>query len=274
MKIAVTYENGRIFQHFGHTEEFKIYETDNGEIISAEVISTDGQGHSALADFLFNNNISSVICGGIGGGAVNALAEAGIKVYAGVAGDADAAVIALLKNELDYVQDANCDHHHECTDHECESSCSNFNYVRKRLKKQADIKEETVMNEVCEFLKKVGTYYLATVDGDQPRVRPFGTANIFDGKLYIQTGKSKDVAKQLLANPKAEICAYAEGKWLRIAGELILDDRIEAKKSMLDAHPNLRAMYDENDDNTAVFYFKDATATFSSFTEAPKVVKF
>ena len=216
-------------------------------------------------------------CLAIGGGAVNALSDAGIKIFAGVQGDTDAAVIALLKDELDYDTESNCDHHdHECSDHSCDhnNSCSGFNYVRKRLKKQDEIKEETIMNEVCEFLKKVGTYYLATVDGDQPRVRPFGTANIFDGKLYIQTGKSKDVAKQLLANPKAEICAYAEGKWLRIAGELILDDRIEAKKSMLDAHPSLRKMYSEDDDNTAVFYFQNATATFSSFTEAPKVVKF
>ena len=130
------------------------------------------------------------------------------------------------------------------------------------------------MNEVCEFIKKCGTYYLATVDGDQPRVRPFGTANIFDGKLYIQTGKSKDIAKQLLANPKAELCCFTEGKWLRVAGKLILDERIEAKKDMLDNYPNLRSMYDENDDNTAVFYFEDATATFSSFTEAPRVIKF
>lgn len=126
------------------------------------------------------------------------------------------------------------------------------------------------VEKACEFLKSAGTYYLATVDGDQPRVRPFGTANIFEGKLYIQTGLKKDVAKQLLANPKAEICAFAGGKWIRIAGELVLDERVEAQKSMLDAHPNLRGMYAEGDGNTAVFCFKNATATIASFTEAPE----
>ena len=126
------------------------------------------------------------------------------------------------------------------------------------------------MEKAYEFLKSAGTYYLATVEGDQPRVRPFGTVNVFEGKLYIQTGLKKDVAKQLLANPKAEICAFKGGKWIRIAGKLILDERIEAQKSMLDAYPNLRGMYAEGDGNTAVFYFKDATATISSFTEAPE----
>lgn len=130
------------------------------------------------------------------------------------------------------------------------------------------------MEKVCEFLKNAGTYYLATVEGDQPRVRPFGTAHIFEGKLYIQTGKKKSVSKQLKENPKAEICAFKDGKWLRVAGELVEDDRTEARKSMLDAYPNLRAMYDENDGNTQVFYFKNASATFSSFTAEPQVVTF
>lgn len=130
------------------------------------------------------------------------------------------------------------------------------------------------MEKVCNFLKSAGAYYLATVEGDQPRVRPFGTAHIFDGKLYIQTGKAKPVSKQLGTNPKAEICAFKDGVWLRVAGELIEDDRVEAKKSMLDAYPDLRAMYNENDDNTQVLYFKNATATFSSFTSAPEVIKF
>lgn len=130
------------------------------------------------------------------------------------------------------------------------------------------------MEKVYEFLKNAETYYLATVEGDQPRVRPFGTINIFEGKLYIQTGKAKPVSKQLKANPKAEICAYKDGKWLRIAAELVEDDRVEARKAMLDAYPNLRAMYDENDGNTQVLYLKNATATFSSFTEAPEVVEF
>lgn len=130
------------------------------------------------------------------------------------------------------------------------------------------------MNKVCDFLKKAETYYLATIDGDQPRVRPFGTVNIFDGKLYIQTGKSKSVSKQLKENPKAEICAFKDGTWLRLSGELVEDDRTEAKKSMLDAYPYLRKMYDENDGNTQVFYFKNAKATFSSFNEPSETVCF
>ena len=130
------------------------------------------------------------------------------------------------------------------------------------------------MEKVCEFLKSAGAYYLATVEGDQPRVRPFGTAHIFEGKLYIQTGKVKPVSKQLAANPKCEICAFKDGAWLRVAGELVEDDRVEAKRSMLDAYPNLRGMYDENDGNTQVLYFKNAVATFSSFTAAPEVVEF
>lgn len=130
------------------------------------------------------------------------------------------------------------------------------------------------MKRVCDFLKNAEVYYLATVEGDQPRVRPFGTAHIFEDKLYIQTGKAKSVSSQLKANPKAEICAFKDGAWLRLAGELVEDDRVEARKSMLDAYPDLRAMYDENDGNTQVLYFKNATATFSSFTAAPEVVEF
>lgn len=130
------------------------------------------------------------------------------------------------------------------------------------------------MERVCEFLKSAGTYYLATAEGDQPRVRPFGTAHIFEGKLYIQTGKSKPVSHQIASNPKVEICAFKDGTWLRVSGELAEDDRAEARKSMLDAYPELRAMYDENDGNTQVFYFKNATAVFSSFTSEPETVTF
>ncbi len=130
------------------------------------------------------------------------------------------------------------------------------------------------MQEVHDFIKACGTYYLATVEGDQPRLRPFGTINIFDGKLYIQTGKIKPTYKQLIANPKAELCCFKDGTWLRLAGELIPDERVEAKKDMLDKSPNLRSMYDENDDNCIVFYFQNATATFSSFTSEPKVITF
>ena len=130
------------------------------------------------------------------------------------------------------------------------------------------------MERVCQFLKDAGVYYLATVEGDQPRVRPFGTAHIFEGKLYIQTGKVKPTSKQLLANPKAEICAFNNGAWIRIAGELIEDDRNEARKSMLDAYPNLRGMYHEEDGNTQVLYFRNATATISSFSAAPEIITF
>ena len=130
------------------------------------------------------------------------------------------------------------------------------------------------MERVCAFLKEVGVYYLATVEGDQPRVRPFGTAHIFEGQLYIQTGKVKPTSRQLAANPKAEISAFHNGTWIRVAGELIEDDRVEARKSMLDAYPNLRHMYDENDGNTQVLYFKNAVATFSSFTAAPETIEF
>lgn len=130
------------------------------------------------------------------------------------------------------------------------------------------------MEKVLEFLKEAGTYYLATVEGDQPRVRPFGTAHVFEGKLYIQTGKVKDVSKQLMANPKAEICAFKNGEWIRIAGELIEDDRVEARQSMLDDYPSLHKMYSADDGNTQVFYFKNATATISSFTHEPEVIKF
>ncbi len=130
------------------------------------------------------------------------------------------------------------------------------------------------MEKVVEFLKKAETYYLATIDGDQARVRPFGTVNVFEGKLYIQTGKVKDVSKQIHSNPKVEICAFKDGDWLRVAGTLVEDDRREARQSMLDAYPSLQGMYSADDGNTEVFYFKDATATFSSFTKAPEVVKF
>ena len=130
------------------------------------------------------------------------------------------------------------------------------------------------MEKIVRFLKDAGTYYLATVERDQPRVRPFGTAHMFEGKLYIQTGKAKPVSKQIAANPKVEICAFKDGTWLRLAGEMAEDERVAAKKSMLDAYPELRAMYDENDGNTQVFYFKNGIATFSSFTAAPKVIEF
>ena len=130
------------------------------------------------------------------------------------------------------------------------------------------------MKEVEKFLKEAETDYFAKVEGDQPRVRPFGTVHIFEDKLYIQTGKKKDVSKQLHANPKVELCAFKGGEWIRVAGELVEDDRIEARQSMLDAYPSLQQMYSADDGNTEVFYFKNATATISSFTHEPVVIKF
>ena len=132
----------------------------------------------------------------------------------------------------------------------------------------------SAINEVCDFLQACGTYYLATVEGDQPRVRPFGTANLFEGKLYIQTGKVKEVSKQIAANPKAELCAFADGQWLRVACELVRDDRLEAKRHMLDNYPQLKAMYAAEDENTEVLYLKNATAVFSSFAAPPRTVTF
>ena len=131
------------------------------------------------------------------------------------------------------------------------------------------------MKRVYDFLKEAGTYYLATMDGNQPRVRPFGTVNIFEDKLYIQTGKGKSVAKQIAADPKVEICAMKGDEWIRVAATLVEDDRVEAQESMLNAYPNLRAMYKAGSDgNTIVYYLKDAVATISSFSHMPTKIKF
>ena len=127
MRIAVTYENGEIFQHFGHTEQFKFYDTENGTVIATQVVGTNGSGHGALAGFLAGNNVDTLICGGIGGGAQMALSEAGIRLFGGVCGNADDAVNAFLKNELSFDPDVHCDHHghghsgegHSCGDHGC-----------------------------------------------------------------------------------------------------------------------------------------------------------
>lgn len=130
------------------------------------------------------------------------------------------------------------------------------------------------MEEVYEFLKKCGTFYIATEEGNKPRVRPFGVVNIFEGKLYIQTGKSKNVSKQMQINPNVEISGFVDGRWIRLEGKVVRDDRREAKKSMLDANPILRNMYSEDDDNTEVLYFENAKATFCSFTDMPRTVEF
>ena len=133
------------------------------------------------------------------------------------------------------------------------------------------------METVCAFLKEAKVYFIATVDGDQPRVRPFGTINIFEGKLYIQTGRKKNVSKQLAKNGKVELCAYLPEKkcWLRLSGTLVDDDRREAKQSMLDAYPGLKRMYSADDPNTQVLYFAPgATATIDSFPAKQIVLKF
>ena len=132
MKIAVTYENGQIFQHFGHTSQFKVYEIQDNQITSSQVVDTAGSGHGALAGFLMEHGIDTLICGGIGGGAQNALTQAGIKLYGGVAGDADAAVQALLENNLQFNPNVHCSHHdhqhgdegHTCGNHGCGSNHS------------------------------------------------------------------------------------------------------------------------------------------------------
>lgn len=130
------------------------------------------------------------------------------------------------------------------------------------------------MQKVYEFLKNCGTYYLATEDGEKPRVRPFGTIDLFEGRLYIQTGKVKDVSRQMLANPHVELCGMWNGRWIRVEAEAVEDDRREARVHMLEEYPSLRDRYDPDDGNTQVFYLKNATATISSFTEEPVVIKF
>lgn len=159
----------------------------------------------------------------------------------------------------------------------CLASCGTN--TEKKQEPAASAIEQTTPNpenalRAQQFLKKAGTYYLATVEGGQPRVRPFGTAEIFEGKLYIQTGKVKNVYKQLLANPRAEICAFVDGEWLRIACELVPDDRVEAKKDMLDKNPGLRGMYSETDDNTIVLYLRNAHATLNAFTHPAEEFEF
>jgi uncharacterized pyridoxamine 5'-phosphate oxidase family protein len=130
------------------------------------------------------------------------------------------------------------------------------------------------MQKTYDFLKKCGTYYLATVDGNKPKVRPFGTINLFDGKLYIQTGKVKDVSKQMHANPDVEICAFMDGDWIRVAAAVVEDPRVEAQQNLLDAYPELQSMYKAGDGNMEVWYLKDAVSTISSFTKEAVVEKF
>ena len=130
------------------------------------------------------------------------------------------------------------------------------------------------IEKVYQFLDEAGMYFLATKDGDQPRVRPFGTVLLMKDRLYIQTGKVKDVSKQIAADPKVEICAFKDGTWLRVSGELENDDDYDVKVAMLDKMPDLKARYSADDDNMQMLYFKNAAATFSSFTAAPERVEF
>ena len=130
------------------------------------------------------------------------------------------------------------------------------------------------MEEVYEFIKDCGCFFIATVDGDKPKVRPFGAINIFENKLYIQTGKRKKVSEQMQSNPNIEICALKDNRWVRVEGKVVRDDRIEAKQSLLDAYPELKGMYSADDDNTDVLYFENAKATFYSFTDKPRVIEF
>ncbi len=130
------------------------------------------------------------------------------------------------------------------------------------------------LKKVYDFLHGAGTYYLATVEGDQPRVRPFGTVLLYGDKLYIQTGKVKPVSHQLAANPKAEVCVFKDGVWLRLAGELVEDDDRAVKVAMLDKMPTLKGMYSPDDGNMQMLYFKNAVATFSSFTAPPEEICF
>ena len=134
--------------------------------------------------------------------------------------------------------------------------------------------EPKSITDVYDFLKKTRTYYIATVDGDQPRVRPFGTVLLYEGKLYIQTGRKKNVSKQIAKNGKVELCAFDGDTWIRLSGTLVDDNRRGPKAAMLDAHPGLKKMYSPDDENTQVLYFKDATAVFSSFSHPPVTVKF
>ncbi len=140
-------------------------------------------------------------------------------------------------------------------------------------RKTKDRRNHTVQ-EVYDFLKKCGSYYIATMEGDQPRVRPFGTIHVFEGRLYIQTGKVKPVSEQIAANPKVEICAASGGEWVRVQATMVDDPRLEAKVSMMEAYPSLEGRYSATDDNMQVLYLTDAVATFASFTDPPRVIEF
>ena len=130
------------------------------------------------------------------------------------------------------------------------------------------------MEEVLNFLRKAGTYYLGTVENESPDIRPFGTINIYDGKMYIQTGKKKNVYKQIKNNPKINICAMCSNEWIRIYATAVEDERVEAEQAMLDAYPNLQGMYKAGDGNNVVFYLENVTAKISAFNKNDREIKF
>ncbi len=130
------------------------------------------------------------------------------------------------------------------------------------------------MEEVYKFLKTCGTYYLATMDGDQPRVRPFGTIDVYNGQLTIQTGRKKDVAQQMLVNPRVEVCAFDGQHWLRVTAKAVEVPEVAAQEHMLNDYSHLRSAYTPGDGNTMIFALTEATATFSSFTEPSRTVSF
>ncbi len=146
--------------------------------------------------------------------------------------------------------------------------------AQEKVPEKAQAKTPATIVDVRDFLKKTRTYYLATVDGDQPRVRPFGTVMLYEGKLYIQTGRKKNVSKQISRNGKVELCAFDGSCWLRLAGNLVDDDRRAPKEAMLNEYPGLKKMYSPDDGNTQVLYFKDATAVFNYFGRPAVTVKF
>ena len=143
--------------------------------------------------------------------------------------------------------------------------------VKERPLDQRDLEGQ---KEVLEFMKKQKTYYLATVENDQPRVRPFGTVELFEGSLYIQTGRKKNVSQQIEANGKIELCTYDGERWLRLAATAIADDRVEAQTHMLDAYPDLKKMYQPGDGNTVVYKLVNVTATYYGFADEPRVIQF
>ena len=170
----------------------------------------------------------------------------------------------------------------DCTCPQPECPASECNCNKQDSEKPAAAVEETPaaerdlegQKEVLDFMKKTKTYYLATVENDQPRVRPFGTVEIFEDHLYIQTGRKKNVSHQIEANGKIELCTFDGERWLRLAATAVADDRVEAQTHMLDNYPNLKSMYQPGDGNTVVYKLVNVTATFESFGAEKRTIRF